>query len=227
MSQHLYRDLKHLERRILRLADRVEENIRKAVSALRTGRYDHALEVIESDRVIDTLEVEIEEDCLKVLALHQPVAIDLRFVAAVLKINNDLERVGDLAVNIAERASSLATQEPVEVPAELHAMCDRVTVMLRRSLEALVRQDSELARAVIAEDDVVDESNRTVIEQLIKVMHERDEAIESCLLLVSVSRQLERIGDHATNIAEDVVYLARGEIVRHTHAERGPLQSER
>jgi len=218
MSQHLYRDLKHLERRILLLADRVEESIRKAVSALRSGRYDHALEVIESDREIDALEVEIEEECLKILALHQPVATDLRFVAAVLKIDNDLERVGDLAVNIAERASALASQEPVEVPSELHAMSDRVTGMLRRSLEALVRQDVELARSVMREDDVVDGYNRAVIEQLIRTMHERDEAIESCLLLVSVSRQLERIGDHATNIAEDVVYLAQGEIVRHARA---------
>ncbi len=171
---------------------------------------------IDGDREIDLSEVEIEEECLKALALHQPVATDLRFIAACLKINNDLERIADLAVNIAERALSLfSRQEAVPVPARFHDFMDSAARMLRESIDAFVRGDARLARAVCAKDEGIDQTNREIIAELLRRMHEDPGCIDPALELVSVSKNIERIADHATNIAEDVVYLVEGDIVRH------------
>lgn len=215
MTRHLKRDLENLERKLLVLAAQVEESVRRSITSLRDGRIELAEKVIEGDTEIDRREVELEEDCLKALALHQPVASDLRFIAACLKINNDLERIGDLATNIAERTVSLVGRGNVEVPARFQEMMETVVRMLRECIDAFVRGDAGLARRVYTEDDVVDRANRKVIAELLEAMHQDPSLIDSAVELFSVSKNLERIGDHATNIAEDVIYLVEGDIVRH------------
>ncbi|TAJ25257.1 MAG: phosphate signaling complex protein PhoU [Planctomycetota bacterium] len=223
MTKHLRNDLERLERDLLTEGALVEEAVRKAIQALLERRPELARDVIDGDRIIDLREVEIEEECLKVLALHQPVATDLRFIAACLKINNDLERVGDLAVNIAERAASLATTTPIPQPKQLRSMMEQTTRMLRESLDAFVNEDGERARAVCLEDDQVDRYNREVILETVDNMKRSPESIDRLVQFVSISRNLERIADHATNIAEDVLYVVKGEIVRHrVRSKPGP-----
>lgn len=220
MSKHLRTDLESLERRILDLGARVEQAVRRSIVALASRRSDLALEVIAGDVEIDKEEVSIEEDCLKVLALHQPVASDLRFVAACFKITSDLERIGDLAVNISERAASLDRSEPMPAPAVLDAMTEATATMVRESLDAFVRSDVALAQRVMAEDDIVDGQNRTIIGEMVELMKSDSGCVDDALLFMSASKNLERIADHATNIAEDVVYMVEGEIVRHQDAPR-------
>lgn len=218
MSKHLKNDLERLERRILGLGARVEEAVRRSIAALQTRRADLALEVMAGDPEIDAIEVEIEEECLKIFALHQPVANDLRFVAACLKIDNDLERIGDLAVNIAERSASLERELPFPVPEELQPMTEKTAGMLRSALDAFVRADVRLAHHVLAEDNEVDEMNRTIIRSMVGHMKSASDQVDDALLILSASKSLERIADHATNIAEDVVYMVDGEIIRHRDA---------
>jgi phosphate transport system protein len=225
MTKHLRSDLEQLEKALLAEGGLVEEAVRKAIQALIERRRDLAEQVVAGDTEIDQREVEIEEDCLKILALHQPVASDLRFITACLKINNDLERVGDLAVNIAERAQSLAGAVPVPAPRDLRAMMEASTRMLRESLDAFVREDAEAARVVCVEDDEVDRYNRQIIQEVLAGMKSDPTSIERQMQFVTISRNLERIADHATNIAEDVVYLVRGEIVRHRVRQRGSAPS--
>jgi phosphate transport system protein len=171
--------------------------------------------VIEKDLEIDHSEVEVEEECLRILALHQPVAIDLRFIVAALKLNNDLERIGDLAVNIAERALFLSRVTPPVIPFDFNEMAQRTRDMLKQSLDALVNMDIELARRVCAEDDEVDRINREMYVHVKQAIRQHPHHLEALVHLLSVSRHLERIADHTTNIAEDVIYMIEGEIVRH------------
>jgi phosphate transport system protein len=180
-------------------------------------RRDVALarEVIDSDTEIDHTEISVEEECLKILALHQPVAIDLRFVVSCLKINSDLERIGDLAVNIAERSLFLIRSVRVDIPFDFVGMADKAQSMLKGALDALVNFDPDLARKVCAMDDEVDEINRQMYDLVKDAIRREPESLDSLIHLLSVSRHLERIGDHATNIAEDVIYMLTGEIVRH------------
>lgn len=215
VTRHFEKEIEKLKKRVLALSAAVEENVRKAVKAL--GERDMALaeEVINSDNRIDEMEVDVEEDCLKVLALYQPVAIDLRFIIAMLKINNDLERVGDLAVNIAERAHFLATREKPDIPLDFPLMTEKVQVMLQKSLDALVNKDSKLAHEILAADDEVDAINREMYVRVQEGIRSKPEQVESLIHLLSCSRHLERIADLATNIAEDVIYMIEGEIVRH------------
>ena len=187
----------------------------KAVRAVRDRDAKLADEVIEADYAIDQIEVEAEEECLKVLALHQPVAIDLRVVIAMLKINNDLERVGDLAVNIAERGLYLATVENVDSPFDFMLMAEKVETMLRHSLDSIINLDTTLARAVWAADDEVDAINAGVYSQIHAAIRRQPEKVAAYINLLSVARHLERIADYATNIAEDAIYMEDGEIVRH------------
>jgi len=219
MSKHLQHDLERLERQLLGLGARVEDAVRRSIAALESRRADLALEVMAGDSEIDAVEVEIEEECLKVLALHQPVATDLRFVAACLKINNDLERIGDLAVNIAERSSSLDRALPFPVPEDLRPMTETTAGMLRMSLDAFIRADVRLARRVLEEDEIVDDANRRIIREMVTQMKSSPEQVDDALLILSASKNLERIADHATNIAEDVVYMVEGDIIRHRGAE--------
>lgn len=215
MSKHLERDLEALEREILAQSSLVEEMIAKACRALVDRRVDLSSEVVEAEQQIDIREVRIEEECLKILALHQPVAVDLRRTATVLKINTELERIADLAVNVAERTSSLADHLDYEIPDNLERMADLATNMLHDSLDAFVELDVDAARAVCRRDEEVDMLNRQVIDELYETMQARPDKVEPSLHVFSISRHVERIADCATNIAEDVIYLVEGEIARH------------
>ena len=218
MSKHLERDLDLLQHDLLVLAASVEEAIHKAIRALQGREPDQAEEVIAGDVQIDQEENHIEEECLKILALHQPVAVDLRRIATALKVNTDLERMADLAEDIAERALHLARLPPVPVPEALQRMTDLTTTMVRQSLDAFVNLDPRQARRICRLDDEVDRYNNEIIQELIDMMRESPAKVEAALSLFSVTRHLERIADHATNIGEDVVYLVEGTIIRHRPA---------
>ena len=215
MAIHLLRDLEHLKRQVLGVGALVEEASDKAIASLVDRRPALAEEVLNGDDRIDRKEVEVEEECLKILALHQPVAADLRFIITVLKVNNDLERMGDLAVNVAERAAFLATHEPLAARVDFPAMGELVRGMLRDALDALVRMDPDMARSVWSRDDQVDAANRRIRETLEGVMESDPSAVERALHTLSASRNLERFADHATNIAEDVLFMVLGEVARH------------
>jgi phosphate transport system protein len=219
MAKQLPRQIDGLKQKILFVGTLVEEAIAKAISALNNRDRNLANSVIEADAEIDRMEVEVEEECLKVLALYQPVAADLRFVVAVLKINNDLERMGDLAKNIAKRVVFLADCELYDLPVDYRPMAVRAKGMVKDSLDALVNSDTELAQKVRESDDAVDIQRRTIEGQIEKQIAKDPANTEGLLRLGSVARHLERIGDMATNIAEDVIYMVEGEIVRHHHNE--------
>jgi len=218
MPKHLRRELETLEKKLLFLASLTEDQVRNAVIAVEKKDAAAAVKIIEADREIDFLEIEIEEDCLKLLALHQPVAVDLRFIVAVLKINSDLERIADLAVNIADKATRFSKASTVVFEDTLMTMCDTTVTMLRMSLDALFTMNPAAARKVCTMDEKVDEFNRNMIGVVKEGIRENVDLMNDFLLLLSVSRNIERIADHATNIAEDVLYLIEGEIVRHLHS---------
>lgn len=211
----LQREISKLKTLILALGARVEESVALAIRSVHERDAQLAESVALSDRVIDEMEVDIEEECLKILALHQPVAVDLRFIVAIIKMNNDLERIGDLAVNIAERSQFLATREPVDMPFDFTGMADRVQRMFRNSLDALVNLDTRLARDVCAADDGVDAIHREMYANTQETLRSAPEKADVLIAIITVSRQLERIADHSTNIAEDVLYLVEGDIRRH------------
>ena len=215
MTVHMKREIDKLKKMLLSLCDIVESRFLEAVKSIQQKDWALAKKVIEADVEIDQMEVNVEEECLKILALYQPVAIDLRFIITALKINNDLERIGDLAVNIAERGEFLAKQEKVDVPLDLDKMAEKTQSMLRNSLKALVDMNCDMAYKVCADDDKVDNMNRRMFKIIQDRIREQPEHIESLIHLLSASRHLERIADHATNIAEDVVYMVEGKIVRH------------
>jgi len=215
MSIHLNRDLESLQQHIMSMCAVVEEVVHRAVDELGRPDVEVSQEIVDRDDEIDQWDVRIEEECLKILALHQPVADNLRRVAAVMKIAWELERVADVAVNIAERAAGLAGAPEVAIPDKLHHMAQVALDMLRLSLDAFVAQDSRLAREVCGQDDVVDALNREIIDELLELMKRSPDLVEPALQLFSASRHVERVADHATNIAEDVVYLVEGEIIRH------------
>lgn len=217
MSRHLQRDLESLERHLLAQSSIVEEMTHKASRAIQKYEPDLVAEIMDREELVDEEEVHIEEACLKILALHQPVAVDLRRTATILKINNDLERIADLAVNIAERAQKLARHSGLEVPEEFDRMARLAISMVQDSLDALVNLDTRIAQDVCQRDDEVDTLNREVIGEMRHVMRSQPALIEAALYLFSASRHVERIADHATNIAEDVIYLVDGEIARHKH----------
>ena len=217
MTKHLNRDMEAIHREILSLSSLVEEMIDKASRALCERHRDYSEEIRDTDELVDKREVHIEEECLKILALHQPVAVDLRRIATVLKVNNDLERVADLAVNIAERAACLSDYPAFPIPGTLEGMVHQATRMFRESLDSFVRLDAELARQICVQDDEVDRDNRIIIDNLLEQMQEHPEDVPPALHCFSAVRHIERIADHATNIAEDVIYLVEGEIVRHQH----------
>ncbi|MBN2311226.1 MAG: phosphate signaling complex protein PhoU [Candidatus Hydrogenedentes bacterium] len=225
MSAHLERAIERLKKRILVLSARVEETLRSAVRSVEQRDAALARQVVDGDYEIDKEEVDIEEECLKMLALYQPVAVDLRLVVTVLKINGVLERIGDLAVNIAERSVFLATQPPPKIYFDFPAMAQKTQAMVGKSLDALVRLDPELAREVSRADDEVDAMNREMYTQTKEGIRAHIEDLDTYIHLLSISRHLERTADLATSIADDVVYLVEGEIVRHRtenyHAHSG------
>ncbi|MFV0446785.1 MAG: phosphate signaling complex protein PhoU [Planctomycetaceae bacterium] len=215
MSIHLQTDLQELHRDLLQMCAIVEDMIHRAVDQLGSPQLDEARSLIAEDNKIDHWDVRIEDNCLKLLALHQPVAIDLRRITTVMKISGELERVADLAVNITERAIGLANGPDVAIPDQLKEMAHDAVDMLHRSIDAYVDLDSQKARAVILEDDRIDDANEQIIRRLIALMHQQPDRLDSLLHLFSAARQVERVGDHASNIAEDVVYLVEGRIIRH------------
>lgn len=217
MSKHLQRDLDHLNTELLKISSMVEEMIDKATQALIERRLQLADEVVHSDEFVDRHEVHVEEDCLKMLALHQPVAVDLRRIATVMKVNNDLERIADLAVSIAQRAQAMDEFPAFPIPDQLPGMVTLSTQMVRSAMDAFVNLDVGSARRIMALDATVDQRNREIIVELQTVMQTRPELVAAALHCFSAVRHVERIADHATNIAEDVVYLVEGDIVRHRH----------
>lgn len=219
MSAHFDRAVRQLKKKLLTLSAQVEENVRLAVRSVEERNEDLAQQVFQNDPQVDHMEVDVEEECLKLLALYHPVAADLRFIVAVLKINNDLERIGDVAVNVAERAVVLANQMPKSVFVNFRKMGDNTQSMLKRSLDALVNWDASLARIVCDDDDEVDEINRRIYEDVQEAMRTHPEELTGLIHVLGVSRHLERIADLATNIAEDVIYMVSGEIVRHREEE--------
>lgn len=222
MPVHLQREIENLKKDILTLGAMTENSVREATRAMEHRDETLAKGVIDNDISLDQMEVEIEESCLKILALHQPVAVDLRFIIAVLKINNDLERVGDLAVNIAERARFLATQPEVSVEFDFTKMAAKTQQMLKKSLDALVNFNARLAHEVCICDDEIDAMNRQMYLIVQDAMSTYPDQVEPLLHILSASRHLERIADHATNIAEDVIYMIEGQIVRHRAEEYRP-----
>jgi len=215
MTKHFVRELEKIKKKILSLGALVEERVYLAIKAIESKDPDLATRIIRSDYEIDETEVEIEEECLKILALHQPVAIDLRFIIAVIKINNDLERIGDEAVNIAERIQSMAKYPNISFHFDYTEMAEIAAAMLKQSLDALVNLDIDTAFRVITMDDDVDNIQGNAYSQIKQAMREHPQEMTYLINLYLISRHLERVADHATNIAEEVVYLVEGEIVRH------------
>lgn len=215
MSMHLQREIENLKKQLLSLGAMVEDQVRLAVRAFLEHDESLARQIEQRDDEIDRREVEVEEECLKTLALHQPVAGNLRLVVAALKINNDLERIGDLAVNIARKAAVFARQPLPDVPFDVSSMGEKAQTMLRESVDALVNGDARLAHDVCTRDDEVDRMKHELRLGVEERIRQRPEQTEGLLRLLAVSRNLERIADCATNIAEDVIYLIEGRIVRH------------
>ena len=222
MSVHLQRAVQQLKHDLLALCALVEDQTERAVRALLERSPHAAREVQRRDAEIDQREVEVEEECLRVLALHQPVAGDLRFIVAALKINNDLERIGDLAVNIARKAVTFASLPPMEIPFDLAGMWTKTQAMLRDSLDALVNLNAALAHEVCARDDQVDRCKRNIRLKSTEMIRRDPDLTPALLTLMAVSRNLERIADQATNIAEDVIYMVEGKIVRHAESNGTP-----
>lgn len=215
MSKHLRRELDRVKKKILSLGALVEERARMAVTAVESREGDIAQKIVDSDWEIDEMEVEIEEECLKILALYQPVAVDLRFLVATIKINNDLERIGDEAVNIAERLLIIAKRPPMAFVFDYAPMAQQVQAMLKMSLDALVNLDADIAFKVITMDDEVDDIQVQAYDRIKEAIKEHPDRVSYLINLLLISRHLERLADHCTNIAEEVVYLVEGEIVRH------------
>lgn len=214
MPVHLQREINFLNRLILQMGGQVEENLRHALTFLRNRDGGMPEEFRQRDRMVNELEIRVEEACLKILALHQPVASDLRYIVSVMKINNDLERVGDLAEHIARRASEV--HGGPAFPEWIPEMSDRVRDMLKDSLDAMVKLDLELCRDILHRDKEVDALNRRVIEWFARQVQEMaGKEINFLTHTLLTAKDLERIGDHTCNIAEDIIYLISGEIVRH------------
>lgn len=220
MSIHLQRQLEKLKKSILSLGALVEERVRMAIKSIHLRDADLADKVINTDYEIDELEVEVEEECLKMLALYQPVAVDLRFLIAIIKINNDLERIGDEAVNIAQGVGNMSRREKLDLAFDYSEMADKAASMLKHSLDSLVNLDLDLAFRVLSTDDEVDHIHRENYDRVKEVIQKNPDHVGYLINLLLISRHLERIADHATNIAEEVVYLIEGEIIRHGRREK-------
>jgi phosphate transport system protein len=215
VPSHLRVEIDELKKKLLNLSGVVEASVQKAVQAVDQKNEVLGENVISQDPVIDMQEVSVEEECLKILALHQPVAVDLRFIVSVLKINNDLERIGDLACNIAERAIFLSDYPNTELPFDFEAMSQTTRWMLKKSLDSLIQFDAKTAEAVCREDQKVDDIHRKTYKIISEKIRANPELTDFYIQCLSISRNLERIADYTTNIAEDVIYLIEGKIVRH------------
>ncbi len=219
MRIRLQKAIDKLNTRLVELAALVEKRFRLAIKAVECRDVKLANQVIEGDIEIDQQEVDLEEECLKILALHQPVADQLRYIVAVLKMNNDLERIGDLAVNIAQTVELVAKNRDIQIPFDYFTMAQQAQEMLEKSLDALVNRDLTLAFQVCAQDDDVDTMKEAMQDLFAKEICKNPDRSEALIELFLVSRHLERIADHTTNIAEDVIYMISGAIHRHRKKE--------
>lgn len=215
MARYLIRELDKIKKKILSLGALVEDRVRMTSDAVENRDAVIAQKIIDTDWEIDEMEVEVEEECLKLLALHQPVAVDLRFIVTVIKINNDLERIGDQAVNIAERVLTISKRPEMDFVFDYAPMAEKTETMLKMSLDALVNVDVDLASKVIKLDDEVDAIKELAYDRIKAAIKENPKRVGYLINLLLISRHLERLADHATNIAEEVIYLIEGEIVRH------------
>lgn len=215
MAKHFENELNRLKKMIYTLSACVDENLELAVKSVQDRDTELAQKVIDSDVKIDEMEVEVEEECLKALALYQPVAIDLRFIVAVMKMNSDLERIGDLAADIAKNGIALKNLPTPKIPLDLHQMAYLAKAIVHKSLDALVNIDPYLAREVIKDDNDIDSMKREMKEDIIAAVKKDPDSAKALMTLLAITHRLERIGDHASNIAEDVIYMVEAEIVRH------------
>ena len=219
MAKYLHRELDKIKKRILSLGALAEDRVHRTAEAIQNRDAAIASEIIESDWEIDEMEVEVEEECLKILALHQPVAVDLRFLIATIKINNDLERIGDEAVNISERVVSMSKRPDPGFVFDYTQMVEKAQAMLKMSLDAMVNLDVELAFKVIALDDGVDAIQQEAYDRIKAAIKEKPQRVGYLINMLLISRHLERLADHCTNIAEEVIYLIEGDIIRHAKYE--------
>jgi phosphate transport system protein len=218
MQRHFHEELEALKQTLLAMAGLVEDQIRRAIRALVEHDGDLAEEVIERDREVNNYDVEIDEKCVELLALHQPTAKDLRFITTAMKIVTDLERIGDQAVNIAQRVLELNREPQLKPYIDLPRMAEKAQRMVKDSLDAFVARDTELARQVCAKDAEVDALKEQLFRELLTFMMADPKTISRAIRLILISRFLERVADHATNIAEMVIYLVESKMVRHTLA---------
>jgi phosphate transport system protein len=216
--QHFEEELEALQNRLLVMAGVVESAIHSSVRSLVNRDEKEAARVLEHEERINHMEIEIDEHATRLMALYQPMAKDMRFLTAAIKINSDLERMGDLAVNVAQRSLSLALQPPVKPPIDIPHMADLVESMVQKCLDAFVRRNGDVAREVLESDDAVDDLKDSIYEELLQFMESDPYTIRRGVDLMFVAHNLERIADHATNISEDVLFLVKGIDVRH-HAE--------
>ena len=220
-TRHFAEELAELKRRLLVMGGLAEERVQSALQAMVERDRGMIGAVITGDEAINRLHVEIDDRCIKLLALHQPMAVDLRTVVAAFKINGDLERIGDLAVNVAEAAERYIAHAPVKPLIDLPRMGEMAERMLREALQAFVVDDAEAAKRVLAQDDGLDALKNQIVRELLTYMLGDPRTIEPGIDLILVSRHLERIGDHATNIAEDVIFIVEARDVRHHSADLG------
>ena len=216
MRVHLQRDIEKLKRRLLVLSTEVEEAVRQSIRALAERDVALARQVVEREVQTNSMEVDVEEDCLKILALHQPVAGDLRYIIAVLKIDRDLERIADLAAHIAERGLALFDLPSLDIPFRLDEMGAKVQAMLKKALDAFVSLNTEAAHEVCAMDGEINAIKKDTFRQVRQAVMEIPQRFDPLMQVMHIARHLERIADHSTNIAEDLIYLVEGRIVRHT-----------
>ena len=218
MSRHFHEELEALKQTLLAMGGLVEDQIRRVMRALIERDDVMAQEVIERDRQVNTYDVEVDEQCVSLLALHQPAAGDLRFITTAMKIVTDLERIGDQAVNIAQRVLELNREPQLKPYIDLPRMAEKAQRMVKESLDAFVARDTALARQVCGEDAEVDALKEQIFRELLTFMMEDPRTIPRAIRVILISRFMERVADHATNIAEMVVYLVEGKMVRHTLA---------
>jgi phosphate transport system protein len=219
MAKQKEQDIEALKERVLKMGGFVEESIRKSVKALVERDQKLAIEVIDSDAIVNNYDVEIEEECIRFLAIWQPTGSNLRFITTAIKIITDLERMGDLAVDISERTIELNDEPPLKPYIDLPRMAEAAQKMLKESLDAFVARDADLALSVCAADDFVDNLNQQIFNELLLYMLKDPKNISRAVRLTYITKYLERIADHATNIAEMVVYLVQGKVIRHTACE--------
>ena len=219
MAKHLEKELDRIRKLIYTLGARVDESLELAVKSIQESDLELATKIFEGDHEIDDMEVEVEEECLKALALYQPVAIVLRFIVAVMKMNSDLERIGDLAADIAKNGMYINKVAKPRIPLDLHQMTYLAKAIVRKSLDSLLNIDAYLAREVLKDDEAINDIKSEMKMEIVEALKREPEHAESLITMLAVTNRLERIGDHACNIAEDVIYMVEADIVRHQFDE--------